>query len=61
MPPILPALASQRDDTNFGALHGTTYRLERQLPSGRTENELDLMACERPTAFAIDDFGADAV
>jgi hypothetical protein len=32
---------------------GTTYRLERQLPSGRAENELEVVARERPTAFAI--------
>jgi uncharacterized protein YndB with AHSA1/START domain len=32
---------------------GTSYRLERELPTGRAENELEVVACERPTSFAI--------
>jgi uncharacterized protein YndB with AHSA1/START domain len=32
---------------------GSRYRLERQLPTGRAENELEVVARERPTAFAI--------
>src|SRR5712691_2540098 len=32
---------------------GSRYRLERQLPTGRAENELEVVARERPTTFAI--------
>jgi uncharacterized protein YndB with AHSA1/START domain len=32
---------------------GATYSLERQLPIGRAENELEVVARERPTAFVI--------
>ena len=32
---------------------GSTYLMERQLPTGRASNELEIVAHERPKAFAI--------
>ncbi len=32
---------------------GSTYVMERTLPTGRAVNGLEVVACERPTAFAI--------
>ena len=32
---------------------GTSYGLERQLPTGKAENELEVVVRERPTGFAI--------
>jgi uncharacterized protein YndB with AHSA1/START domain len=32
---------------------GSTYAMERQLPGGRAENELEIVARERPHEFAI--------
>ena len=32
---------------------GSTYVMERRLPSGRAVNELSIVALERPTDFAI--------
>ena len=32
---------------------GSTYSMERQLPSGRARNELEIVACESPNEFAI--------
>lgn len=32
---------------------GSTYSMERELPSGRVANELEIVAHERPRAFAI--------
>lgn len=32
---------------------GSTYSLERELPSGSAENGLEIVACERPREFAI--------
>lgn len=32
---------------------GSTYTMERQLPGGRAENELEILARQRPTEFAI--------
>jgi uncharacterized protein YndB with AHSA1/START domain len=31
----------------------STFELERQLPTGRTVNQLEVMASQRPQAFAI--------
>jgi uncharacterized protein YndB with AHSA1/START domain len=32
---------------------GATYLMERELPSGRVENDLEVTALERPTEFEI--------
>ena len=32
---------------------GSTYSMQRQLPSGQVENELEVLASEHPTEFAI--------
>jgi carbon monoxide dehydrogenase subunit G len=32
---------------------GSTYSMERELPSGRARNELEIVTWERPNAFAI--------
>jgi carbon monoxide dehydrogenase subunit G len=32
---------------------GSTYSMERELPTGRVENELEVFARERPTEFGI--------
>jgi polyketide cyclase/dehydrase/lipid transport protein len=32
---------------------GATYSMQRQLPNGQVENELEVLAREHPTAFAI--------
>jgi uncharacterized protein YndB with AHSA1/START domain len=32
---------------------GPSYAMERDLPTGRALNELEVVACERPTEFAI--------
>ncbi len=32
---------------------GATYLMERELPDGRAENELEVMAIQRPTEFDI--------
>jgi uncharacterized protein YndB with AHSA1/START domain len=32
---------------------GSTYTMERELPSGRVQNELEIFAHEHPTEFAI--------
>jgi uncharacterized protein YndB with AHSA1/START domain len=32
---------------------GSTYSMERELPTGRARNELEIVARERPTEFAI--------
>jgi uncharacterized protein YndB with AHSA1/START domain len=31
----------------------STYRMERELPTGCAVNELEVVACERPREFAI--------
>lgn len=38
-------------ETEPGA--GATYTMERELPSGRAWNELEIVACERPNEFSI--------
>ena len=41
---------------------GATYRMERELPGGRSENELEVLPVQRPTEFEIrTTSGADAV
>lgn len=37
---------------------GSTYSMERELPSGSAANELEIMALERPRRFAIRSRGA---
>ncbi|MGZ4288089.1 MAG: SRPBCC family protein [Solirubrobacteraceae bacterium] len=32
---------------------GSTYSMQRQLPTGQVENELEVLALDRPTEFAI--------
>src|SRR5215218_3112943 len=32
---------------------GSTYSMERELPGGRVENDLEVFARERPTQFGI--------
>jgi uncharacterized protein YndB with AHSA1/START domain len=32
---------------------GSTYSMERELPTGRVENELEVFACEHPSEFGI--------
>lgn len=32
---------------------GSTYSMERELPSGRARNEFEIVACERPNEFVI--------
>lgn len=32
---------------------GSTYSMERELPTGRVENALEVFACEHPTEFGI--------
>jgi uncharacterized protein YndB with AHSA1/START domain len=32
---------------------GSTYVMERELPSGRAVNDLEIVACERPRAFGV--------
>jgi uncharacterized protein YndB with AHSA1/START domain len=32
---------------------GSTYSMERELPGGRARNDLEILACERPTEFRI--------
>jgi uncharacterized protein YndB with AHSA1/START domain len=34
-------------------VRGQSYSMERRLPSGRTVNELEILALERPREFAI--------
>ena len=32
---------------------GSTYVMDRELPSGKARNEFEIVACERPTEFSI--------
>jgi uncharacterized protein YndB with AHSA1/START domain len=48
------AVEAVRETTTVGDNDvGSKYPLERQLPTGRAENELEVVARERPTTFAI--------
>jgi len=48
------AVEAVRETTAVGVNDvGSRYRLERQLPTGRAENELEVVERGRPTAFAI--------
>jgi uncharacterized membrane protein len=67
--PIEEVFAYVSDPTNFprwnsavravgktsagGNAVGSTYVMERQLPSGRAVNDLEVVACERPRAFGV--------
>ena len=40
-------------ETAPGEGAGATYLMERELPGGRAENELEVIDSDRPTSFAI--------
>jgi hypothetical protein len=47
------AVQSVRTTAGRAAEVGSTYSMERELPSGRARNELEILAHERPSEFGI--------
>jgi uncharacterized protein YndB with AHSA1/START domain len=47
------AVRSVRSTSARAGEVGSTYAMQRELPSGRAENELEILELEQPTAFAI--------
>jgi uncharacterized protein YndB with AHSA1/START domain len=47
------AVQAVRKTSQAGPGVGATYVMERELPSGRARNELEVMTCERPIEFSI--------
>jgi uncharacterized protein YndB with AHSA1/START domain len=47
------AVRAVRRTGRRGSAAGSTYKMERDLPSGRVDNEIELFAREHPIAFGI--------
>ena len=47
------AVQAVRKTSEAGPGVGATYMMERELPSGRARNQLEIVACERPIEFSI--------